>query len=199
MWEESLFEQQENTAKLATQGLAALGYDVSSLTTQIRARRVAHEVGVPTEADLKWKCTTVAPTMEQHFKNGSPELLAPQTMWPGFAYSLTLGQRRWFGMFTGMSVGRTITVQWIEKWPGTQSPRSFKVTANMHVPNDRKAQTQTEWVVRDVNAFFEQSAVWDTPVAKVSDKESKEKADPTEVKVPKSKKSLEDMMKEFGL
>lgn len=179
--------------------LAALGFDTSGLKTALDLKLAQLDEVKPTEDDLKYQCTTVAPTMEQHFHNGHPELLHPSTMWPGMAYSLTPGQRKWFGEFTGMEVSRTVTVDWVEKWPGTNSPRAVKVSSNMHVPNDRRGKVQLSWVIPNVARFHQQAQEFDVKVHKVSDREPSEKKDMTKVKAPKGTKSLEDMMKEFGL
>ena len=98
-----------------------------------------------------------------------------------------------------MEVGRTVTVEWVEMWPGTRSPRAMKVTSNIHIANDRRGKVQLTWIVENVAKFHAQAQEFDVKVDKVSEKTPAAKADPTKVKVPATKKSLEDMMKEFGL
>lgn len=169
-------------ARCAITVLASLGYDTSSLTSELTKRELAEEHGVPSEWDLRYTLPDAPPSLGSHFENEKlliaglskeqklvyrekivqkPQELAPHVMWMGYHYSLTPGQRRWFREFTGMTPSATVTVSWVESWKGTKHPRSFKVVSDQHVDPRLRRHTIVEMVIRDAGKFFSQANEFD--------------------------------------
>lgn len=141
--------------------LEALGVDVKDQWRQLSAKVEEYERGVPGEYDLRYKVPTEIPTILEHFDGKKPVTLAPHIMWPGYSYSLTPGQRRWFREFVGMTPSATVTVSWVETWPGTRHPRSFKIVSDVHVDPRHRAHVVNECVIRPAGGFFAKAQEFD--------------------------------------
>lgn len=156
-------------AETYLRGLEKLGFDVKSAWMQLTTRVDDYERGTPGDLDRRYSCPTTAPSIGAHFIEGlKPQVLAPHVMWAGYHYALTPGQRRWFREFTGMTPAQTVTISWIELWPGTQHPRAFKVVSDLHVDPRNRKHVISEFVVREPGAFFATAAAFDAeePVVK---------------------------------
>lgn len=160
--------------------LEALGVDVKDQWRQLSAKMEEYERGTPTELDLKYKCPLVAPKLAAHFVSGvkktevsidktaftqtfgeqQPCVLSASCMWPGYHYTLTPGQRAWLRSVAGLTIAKTATIDWLELWPGTQHPRSMKVSCDLHVSATQKG-TQVTAVVREVGKFLTEAAEFD--------------------------------------
>lgn len=128
---------------------------------ELTAKVEAYERGTPTASDLRFVVPSIAPLTAEHFQGRNPVALEPSNMWAGYHYTLSPGQRRWFRDFTGLTPAWTVTILWLEVWPGTQHPRSFKVVSDVHVDPKHRKHVLTEWVVRGVGDFFLKSAEYD--------------------------------------
>lgn len=151
--------------------LETLQFTVKPLWTELKERVFAYENAQPTDLDLRYSVPTTAPSITSHFpegESGEPQELRAEVMWSGYHYTLTKGQRKWFREFQGMIPSKTVTLGWIEVWPGTQCPRAFHMTSDVHVPSNLKGKGITSAVIRDVGAFFSKSAEFDAeePVGK---------------------------------
>ncbi len=121
---------------------------------ELTKRLEDYERGTATVEDLQFVVPSVAPVIASHFDGKHPVVLEASNMWTGYHYTLSPGQRRWFRDFTGLTPTFTITVQYVECWPGTQHPRSFKVVSDVHVDERHRKHVLTEGIVRDVGKFF---------------------------------------------
>lgn len=148
-------------AEGALRTLEGLGFDVKALWREAGERANAWETAQPTPEELRYLCPTQAPATVDHFEGGRPEVLRCETMWPGYSYRLSPGQRRWFRDFTGMTPAQTVTIAWVEYWPKTACPRAFKVVSDVHVDPRLRRQMLTEWVVRSPAEFFGKSLEFD--------------------------------------
>lgn len=154
-------------AETHLRGLESLGFDVKGAWRELTTRVDAYELGTPGDLDLRYTCPATIPSINGHFVPGSglrPTELSAHVLWTGYHYTLTPGQRKWFREFTGMTPAQTVTVAWLELWPGTLHPRAFKLVSDLHVDPRHRKHVITEWVVREPGSFFTTSTAFDNEV-----------------------------------
>lgn len=147
-------EQHRPAIEAALRVLDSHAFDTKALWRELSTRIAVHERGTPGEADLKYTCPTVAPDITTHFVDGEPQVLDAGCMWGGYSYSLTPGQRSVLRDTYGMTPTQTVTVEWVELWPGTQHPRTMKLKSDIHIDPRNRKHVLTSCVIRDVAAFF---------------------------------------------
>lgn len=185
-----------NEHEAVEQALATLrrvGLDPSAVVQQWRQRLDEQENRMMPPKDAKYTIPTEAPRVTDHFVegNGRPAALAPHIMWAGYHYTLTPGQRRWFREVAGMTPAETVTVAWVEVWPRTQHPHSFKIVSDRHLDNRLRRRVINEWVIRSAEEFFTLATAFDlegeADLAEDSDDAPKAKARKmSTAKVPKN-------------
>lgn len=164
--------------------LEAYGFDMKPVWRDLSTRIEGYETGVPGEEDKQFLVPETAPSLSLHFvrptvefsvdeKDGKvmrtssqkdevePGVLACHTMWQGYHYTLSPGQRRWFREFTGLTPAQTVTIEAVEVWPGTRHPRAFKVVSDQHTDPRNRKHVLKEWYVREPGKFFLTSAQFD--------------------------------------
>lgn len=148
-------EQHRPRIETVLRELDAHGFDTKALWRELSTRVAVHERGTPSEADLRYTCPTVAPDLATHFSEGGvPQELSAGVMWAGYSYTLTPGQRAVLRDTYGLTPTQTVTVDYIEPWPGTQHPRNVKLRSDIHVDPRHRRHVLTQCVIRDVATFF---------------------------------------------
>lgn len=148
-------EHHRHAIESALRVLDAHGFVTAPLWRDLAERSARHERGTPGEADKKYTCPATAPDIATHFaERGVPQELAASVMWVGYSYALTPGQRGVLRDTYGLTPTQTVTVEWVEMWPGTQHPRSVKLKSDIHVDPRNRKHVLTSCVIRDVAAFF---------------------------------------------
>lgn len=143
------------TIEGALRTLDVHGFATQELWRELASRIATYERGTPGEADMRYTCPTVAPDIATHFTEGGvPQELSASVMWAGYSYSLTPGQRAVLRDTYGLTPTQTVTVDFIEMWPGTQHPRSVKLRSDVHVDPRNRRHVLTQCVIRDVATFF---------------------------------------------
>lgn len=145
----------------ALRTLESEGFNVKPLWKELASRVEADEKAEPSPEDLKYKVPTEAPNIESHFDGKNPVELEAHVMWPGYHYTLSPGQRRWFREFTALTPSRTVTIGWVQTWKDTQHPRAFKVISDVHLDGQKRKHLLHEFVVRDAGKFFTTAAEFD--------------------------------------
>lgn len=79
-------------------------------------------------------------------------------MWEGYSYVLSPGQRAILRETYGLTPTMTVTLGWIERWPGTAHPHSLLLTSDVHVDPRNRKHTLTQCVIRNVGEFLRISA-----------------------------------------
>lgn len=140
--------------------LESYKYEVKPLWTEFRLREERHEKATPSEYDVMYTCAEKAPETGAHFAKGDdlPQNLASHVLWAGHHYTLTPGQREWFRENTALTPSQTVTIAWVEVWPGTKHLRSFKVVSDVHVDPRHRRHILNEYAIREAGKFFYQSA-----------------------------------------
>lgn len=150
------------TAERALTDLQNMGFSCAKGGWRELTQRIEEwERGAPSEEDLRLTVPLLPPGIASHFEGKNPEVLSAATLWKGYHYTLTAGMRRWFREHTALTPSRTVTVAWVETWPGTSHPRSFKVVSDVHVDPKNRKHTLIEWVVKDVGRFFQTCTQYD--------------------------------------
>ena len=145
--------------------LQAGNFAVKPLWIDLEGRIAAAERGLPDEYDTRYTVPMEAPSLDGHLVGGKDGVrtLSAHALWGGYHYALTPGQRQWFRENTAMPPCTTVTVPWVEVWPDTRHPRSFKVCADVHIG---KRKVQAEMVIRKAGRFFAEAAAHDAELAK---------------------------------
>jgi hypothetical protein len=138
---------------LALRTLEALGFDVKEQWRELTLRQEAQERGVPTEDDRRYELPLVAPSTESHLKGGN-EVLDPSRLWNGMSYKTTPGQRGILRDLYELPPSQTVTVKWVEPWPGTRHPYRMTIVVDIHVPFGKRAQCS----ITEVGKFFRMAA-----------------------------------------
>lgn len=165
--EGTLPEMNAQAQKQVTDALATLEYykyDTKELWREYEVRVKARETGKPTPDQLRYVVPDVAPPMAGHLVgdgDGMPQALGAHVMWKGYHYGLTPGQRRWFRENEDMTPARTVTVVWVECWPGTNALKAFKIESDVHVDPQHRAHVLVSYVIRNATRFFDESARYD--------------------------------------
>ena len=141
----------------ALRELERAGFDVKELWRELESRRAAVECGTPTEDDLRYELPTECPKTESHLGGGN-ELLSPSRLWNGLSYALTPGQRGLLKDLYGLTPTMTVTVLWVEPWPGTRHPRRMCLRSDLHVADVRRKHVLTQAVIGKVGEFFRLAA-----------------------------------------
>ncbi len=180
--------KQRETYESALRTLEGGNFEVKELWRELTRRVEDHERGVIDPDDLPYHVPSVPPSIVDMFgdagdgmvvstagvavipgRNGQdrlPACLAPHLLWKGYHYTLTPGQRKWFRESAGMPPSRTVTIQWLEVWPGTDHPRSFRVESDVHVDPRHRAHVIREFHVKNAGRFFREAQVYDNEEAK---------------------------------
>jgi hypothetical protein len=136
-------------------------YDTKELWRAFEARTKAKDTGLPTEDQLRYTTPTAPPSLAGHVVDGMPQPISAHVIWKGYHYSLTPGQRRWFRENEDMTPARTVTVVWVECWPGTNALKAFKIESDLHVDPQHRMHVLTAYVIRNATRFFDESAKYD--------------------------------------
>lgn len=147
-------ETSRQSVEAALRVLDAEGYDVKPLWQALSTRIADHERGVPDVDDVKYLLPTVPPTTAQHFDGSRPQPLTASSLWQGFSYSLTKGQRNLLRESYGLTPTMTVTCGWVETWPGTQHPRAMCLVSDVHVDPKNRRHVLTKATIRNVGRFF---------------------------------------------
>lgn len=138
----------------ALRHLESHGFDVKALWVDLSTRIAAWESGTPSDDDKRYTLPLVAPAITDHLGEGRNQLLSPEALWPGYSYQLSPGQRAILRETYGLTPTQTITVLLIDRWPGTQHPRSMTLKSDLHVDPRQRRHVLTSCVVREVGTFF---------------------------------------------
>ena len=136
-------------------------YDTKALWQAFAERTKAKDTGLPDEDQLRYTTPTCAPTLAGHVVDGMPQAISAHVIWKGYHYSLTPGQRRWFREHEDMTPAKTVTVVWVECWPGTNALKAFKIESDVHVDPQHRMHVLTAYVIRNATKFFDESAQYD--------------------------------------
>ena len=167
--------------------LTRAGFDTHALRAAVDKRVADTERGEPTELDRMYSLPVTAPAIADHFVEGDrlPAVLDCRSMWPGYHYTLSPGQRRYFREFMGLTPAQTVTVKWVQKFPGTDHPASFAIESDVHLDPRVRRHVLVAAVIHEVGKFFFTAAQMDAE-AEVDDAED----DGTTVKKGKKGKKV---------
>jgi hypothetical protein len=141
----------------ALRTLEALGFDVKEQWRELTLRQEAQDRGTPTADDARYELPLVAPSTESHLKGGN-EVLDPSRLWNGMSYTLSPGMRGILRDLYELTPTQTVTVAWVEPWPGTRHPYRMCLRSDEHVDPRRRKHVLTQVVVNEVGKFFRMSA-----------------------------------------
>lgn len=147
-------EQHRPHIEAALRVLEGHGFDVKSLWRELATRVSTWERGTPSEDDVRYTLPSVQPDLLNHLVDGAKQTLSPSVMWNGYSYTLTPGQRSILRDTYGLTPTQTVTVAWVEAWPGTQHPRVMKLTSDLHVDPRNRRHVLVSAVINDVGTFF---------------------------------------------
>lgn len=142
--------------------LESHAFDVKPLWLDLAARTSRWEGGTPGEDDVRYVLPTWPPDTATHFVAGQPQVMGVSVLWPGFSYTLTLGQRSILRDTYGLTPTQTVTCAWVESWPGTQHPRTLRLVSDIHVDPRNRRHVLVSCVIKDVGRFFKDAAELDT-------------------------------------
>lgn len=109
---------------------------------------------VPTSAQLALELPVRAPVLEEHLITRD---LSVAQLWPGYAYTLTPGQRKWLRDHFDMTPTQTVTATQVVKWKGTNSLRELRLESQLYVDERlRKRVLKSVWI-HDAEKFFRES------------------------------------------
>lgn len=131
---------------------------VKALWRELTERVGEAERGVPGEDDVRYVLPEVAPTILEHFLEGGNPVLDMAKAWNGFSYSLTPGMRGLLRDLYELTPTQTVTLAWVEPWPGTRHPYRMKLVSDIHVDPRLRKHVLTEVVVNKVGEFFRLAA-----------------------------------------
>lgn len=137
----------------ALRTLEAAGFDVKQLWRELTERESTKDRGEPSEDDKRYELPLECPRTESHLAGGN-EVLAPGRLWNGLSYTLTAGQRGLLRDLYELTPTMTVTVKWVEPWPGTRYPYRMCLTSDLHVDNRLRRHVLTQVVVNKVGEFF---------------------------------------------
>lgn len=155
-------ETHRQTTEAALRHLEAQGFDVKPLWRDLSARVATHERGTPSADDVRYVLPSAAPSVADHFTNGRAQLLEPSALWQGYSYELSPSQRAILRETYGLTPTQTVTVEWVEVWPGTQHPRAMCLRSDMHVDPRNRRHVLSRAVIREVGTFFRTAAERDS-------------------------------------
>lgn len=124
---------------------------------------LAHRVGTaergePTDDDRRYELPEVAPSLLEHFLDGENQVLSPTKMWNGYSYTLTPGQRGLLRDLYELTPTATVTLAWVEPWPGTRHPYRMKLVSDLHIDPRLRKHVLKEVVINKVGEFFRLAA-----------------------------------------
>ena len=142
-------EQLESALRL----LELQGFEVKPLWRELSERIAKEDRGEPSEDDRRYELPVECPRTESHLAGGNEEL-APARLWNGLSYSLSSGMRGLLRDQYGLTPTMTVTVKWVEPWPGTRFPRRMLLASDVHVDPRNRKHVLTECVISRVGEFF---------------------------------------------
>lgn len=155
-------ESHRAASAAALRHLEAQGFDVKSLWRDLSERTALHERGTPTEDDLRYAVPSAQPTLAAHFDGAQPQLLEASALWKGYSYTLSPAQRGILRETYGLTPTKTVTLEWVETWPGTQHPRAMCLRSDLHVDPRNRKHVLSRAVIREVGTFFRTAAELDS-------------------------------------
>lgn len=117
------------------------------------------EESQPGEWDKMYAVPQTQPKMGDHVALGYA--LLPHMLWQGYHYAPSPGQRKWLRETHGVTLGRTIVVDWVQVWDGTAHPRAFKFTSELHIDPKNRGKLVVSGVVSAPGRFFFESSQMD--------------------------------------
>lgn len=154
-------ESHRPASEAALRHLEAQGFDVKSLWRDLSERTALHERGTPTADDIRYNVPSAQPTLAAHFDGAQPQLLEPSALWKGYSYTLSPAQRGILRETYGLTPTKSVTVEWIEVWPGTLHPRAMCLRSDLHVDPRNRKHVLSRAVIREVGTFFRTAAELD--------------------------------------
>lgn len=154
-------EQHRPQIEGALRTLESHGFDVKALWRELSTRVSTWERGTPSEDDTRYTLPSVQPDLLNHLIDGRNQDLHPSVMWNGYSYTLSPGQRSILRDTYGLTPTQTVTVAWVEAWPGTQYPRVMKLTSDLHIDPRNRKHVLVSAVINDVGTFFKTAAELD--------------------------------------
>lgn len=147
-------EQHRPAIETALRVLESHGFDVKALWRELSTRQSTWERGTPSEDDVRYTLPATQPDLVSHLIDGKNATLEVARLWNGYSYTLTPGQRSILRDTYGLTPTQTVTVAWVEPWPGTQHPRVMKLTSDLHVDPRNRKHVLVSAVINDVGTFF---------------------------------------------
>jgi hypothetical protein len=177
--------------------LEGKGFAVKPLWTFHEGREAARDRGALSDEDRAFVCPSTPPRIADHTLGGLlPVTLRAENAWPGYHYTLTPGQRRWFREVMGLTPSETVTIDWVEKFPGTMHPARIKITSDQHFTPDRRHLLVTATV--KAARFFRESAQLDMQIAEEKAKSTTANAKARRGgRAPKKISTAEELMAEL--
>ena len=134
--------------------LESQGFDVKQLWRELSDKIAREERGTPTTDDARYVLPSVAPTLAEHFVDGRNPTLEAGKMWEGYSYTLSPGQRAVLRETYGLTPTATVTLGWVERWPGTSHPHSMMLKSDVHVDPRNRKHVLAQCVIRNVGEFL---------------------------------------------
>lgn len=151
------FNLQREKAESALRTLEASGFDVKQLWKELSEREARADRGTPSEDDRRYELPLECPRTESHLKGGNEEL-NPSQLWNGLSYSLSPGMRGLLRDMYELTPTMTVTVKWVEPWPGTRFPCRMCLVSDIHIPQGQRRHVLTQVVINKVGEFFRLAA-----------------------------------------
>lgn len=151
-------ESHRSASEAALRHLEAQDFDVKALWRDLSERVDSHERGTPSEDDVRYVIPSTQPALASHFDGAEPVELQPSALWKGYSYTLTPAQRGILRETYGLTPTKTVTLDWIETWPGTQHPRAMCLRSDVHIDPRNRRHVLSRCVIREVGTFFRTAA-----------------------------------------
>lgn len=157
------FLQQEQSYSTATAQLRLLGYELSEVYAQHKAKLEQHELAQPTELDRKY-AITAPQTWAMHFEDktaqqpkGFVPVLGTSTLRAGGQFLLTSGQRAKLRGY-GLTPTRVVECLSLDFYPATRCVRSLVLRSCLHVEEHKRKHVLAQVCINDFGAFMQASA-----------------------------------------
>lgn len=194
------FLTEQPKIETALRYLSSCGLNVDDVWTQFNVALTVHDNAAPTADDLRYT-VPIGPREWHHVIEEDYPVLDTSNCYVGWQYELTPGQREWLKGRYGMTPARTVSVENLATWKGTQHPRSLTLRSGEHINPTLRKHTLSSVTITCPGTFFREACALDATrlearLSVTADDLMELKPDRT-AKVPKTVQSLEALMSEL--
>ena len=151
-------QQEVEGALRLLEGHAMASVHVKALWHELSTRIGEAERGKPSDDDVRYTLPEVAPKILEHLADGGNATLCVEKAWNGYSYTLTPGMRGLLRDLYELTPTETVTLSWVEPWPGTRHPYRMKLVSDIHIDPRVRKHVLTEVVINRVGEFFRLAA-----------------------------------------